>query len=107
MMTEQLEDAEVIAALGAFQPYRTVVWPLASKLDMRRALDAASTWRSAQPTSGLADLSLLPTDIYLVSASSHDGVVYDETVPVIWREEEHKPALLDAAYQLFKAVEEK
>lgn len=55
-MTEQLEtDAEVIAALGAFQPYRTAVWPLASKLDMRRALDAAAAHRRAQPASGLAD----------------------------------------------------
>jgi predicted HNH restriction endonuclease len=34
-------------------------------------------WLRAQPASGLADLSLVPNDIYVVSASTPDGVVYD------------------------------
>jgi hypothetical protein len=42
---------------------------------LRRAEEELA--RRAQPASGPADLSLVPNDIYVVSASTPDGVVYD------------------------------
>ena len=45
--------------------------------------------------------------IVLVWRGLHDGVIRGKTVPVIWREEDHKPALLDAAYRLLKTMEGK